>query len=68
MENLLNLYIDKINNINYNYIKIKRKESRMDEKTMKELEEAHKKAMEGLKAFNDAAKDTIEYGKKSVGL
>jgi hypothetical protein len=46
----------------------KRKESRMDEKTMKELEEAHKKAMEGLKAFTDAAKDTIEYGKKSVGL
>jgi hypothetical protein len=24
--------------------------------------------MEGLKAFTDAAKDTIEYGKKSVGL
>ncbi len=68
MENLLNINIDIINNINYNIINIKRKESRMDEKTMKELEEAHKKAMEGLKAFNDAAKDTIEYGKKSVGL
>lgn len=40
----------------------------MDEETKKQLEEAHKKAMEGLKAFNDAAKDTIEYGKKSVGL
>lgn len=65
---LLKITVDIINNINYNGINIKRKESRMDEKTMKELEEAHKKAMEGLKAFTDAAKDTIEYGKKSVGL
>ena len=63
-----NLCIDNINIINYNKINIKRKESRMDEKTMKELEEAHKKAMEGLKAFNDAAKETIDYGKKSIGL
>jgi surface antigen len=40
----------------------------MDEQTKKQLEEAHKKAMEGLKAFNDAAKETIDYGKKSIGL
>ena len=68
MENFVKINIDIINIINYNKINIKRKESSMDEKTMKELEEAHKKAMEGLKAFNDAANDTIEYGKKSVGL
>lgn len=64
----MKIIIDIINIINYNYINIKRKESKMDEETRKQLEEAHKKAMEGLKAFNDAAKDTIDYGKKSIGL
>lgn len=68
MENFVKITVDNINIINYNYINIKRKESKMDEETRKQLEEAHKKAMEGLKAFNDAAKDTIEYGKKSIGL
>lgn len=40
----------------------------MDDKTRKELEEAHKKAMEGIKAFNEAAKNTIEEGKGFLGL
>lgn len=40
----------------------------MDDKTRKELEEAHKKAMEGIKALNDVTKDTIDYVKKSIGL
>lgn len=40
----------------------------MDEKTRKELEEAHKKAMEGLNAFNKAAKETIKEGKGILGI
>lgn len=40
----------------------------MDEKTMKELEEAHKKAMEGLKAFNKEAKGAVDLGKGMLGL
>ena len=40
----------------------------MDEKMKKELEEAHKKAMEGIKAFNKEATDTLNLGKKMVGM
>ena len=40
----------------------------MDEKTRKELEEAHKKAMEAIQAFNKEAKDTINLGKQKLGL
>ena len=32
----------------------------MDEKTRKELEEAHKKAMEGIKAFNEEMRGTVD--------
>ena len=34
----------------------------------KELEEAHKKAMAGIKAFNKEAKETLDLAKKKVGL
>ena len=40
----------------------------MDEKTRKELEEAYKKAMEGIKAFNEEAKDTLKLGKDILGV
>jgi len=40
----------------------------MDEKTRKELEEAHKKAMEGLNAFNKATKETIKECKEILGI
>ena len=40
----------------------------MDEKTKKDLEEAHKKAMEGISAFNKEAKETLNLAKKKVGL
>lgn len=40
----------------------------MDEKTRKDLEAAHKKAMDAIKTFNKEAKDTINLGKKKLGL
>ena len=40
----------------------------MDEETRKQLEEAHKKAIEGIKAFNKEAKSTIDVAKKRLGL
>lgn len=40
----------------------------MDDKTRKELEEAHKKAMEAINAFNKEAKAAIETGKGMLGL
>lgn len=40
----------------------------MDDKTRKELEEAHKEAMEGIKAFNAAMKDDIKAMKDYVGV
>lgn len=40
----------------------------MDEKTKKELEEAHKKAMEGIQAFNKEAKETIRIAKNMMGI
>lgn len=40
----------------------------MDDKTRKELEEAHKKAMEALNAFNKEASSTIDFAKKRLGL
>ena len=40
----------------------------MNEKTAKELEAAHKKAMEGIKAFNKEARGAIDLGKDMLGL
>lgn len=40
----------------------------MDDKTRKELEEAHKKAMEAINAFNKEANETINMAKKKLGL
>lgn len=40
----------------------------MDEKTAKELEAAHKKAMEAINAFNKEAKGAIDLGKEMLGL
>ena len=40
----------------------------MDEKTRKELEEAHKKAMEAINAFNKEAKSTLNVAKGKLGL
>lgn len=40
----------------------------MDEQTKKELEEVHKKAMEGINAFNQSMKDTIDATKHYIGI
>lgn len=40
----------------------------MDEKTRKELEEAHKKAMEGIKAFNQEMKEGLDTVKDYLGV
>ena len=40
----------------------------MDEQTRKELEEAHKKAMDGIRAFNDAMKENTEAMKDYIGV
>lgn len=40
----------------------------MDEKTRKELEEAHKKAMEGIQAFNKSMHENIDALKDYVGM
>ena len=40
----------------------------MDEKTRKELEEAHKKAMEGITAFNKSMHEAIDTTKDYIGL
>lgn len=40
----------------------------MDEKTLKELEAAHKKAMEGINAFNKSMNETVDAMYKYVGL
>lgn len=46
----------------------KRKESRMDAKTMKELEEAHKKAMEGINDFIKWMHDITEACNDYLGI
>ena len=40
----------------------------MDEKTKKELEEAHKKAMEAISSVYKETKETLDLAKKMVGL
>lgn len=40
----------------------------MTPEELKKLEEAHKKAMEGLNAFNEEARDAIDMGKEMMGL
>ena len=40
----------------------------MDEKTRKELEEAHKKAMEGIIAFNKSMHEAIDTTKDYLGM
>lgn len=40
----------------------------MTPEDLKKLEEEHKKAMEGIEAFNQAAKDAIKEGKGMLGL
>lgn len=40
----------------------------MNQEELKKLEEAHKKAMEAINAFNKEAKDTINMGKEMMGL
>lgn len=40
----------------------------MNKEELQKLEEEHKKAMEGIKAFNKEAKDTLNLGKKMMGL
>lgn len=40
----------------------------MTPEELKKLEEAHKKAMEALNAFNKEARDVIDMGKEMLGL
>lgn len=40
----------------------------MTPEELKNLEEAHKKAMEALNAFNKEARGAIEMGKEMMGL
>lgn len=40
----------------------------MTPEELKKLEAEHKKAMEGIKAFNEAAKETIKEGKGMLGV
>jgi hypothetical protein len=40
----------------------------MTPEELKKLEEEHKKAMEAINAFNQAAKDAIQEGKGMMGL
>lgn len=40
----------------------------MDEKTRKELEEAHKKAMEAIQAFNKSMHEAIDATKDYIGV
>lgn len=40
----------------------------MDEKTKRELEEAHKQAMEGIKAFNKSMHEAIDTTKDYLGV
>lgn len=40
----------------------------MDEKTRKELEDAHKKAMEGIKALNTSLKDVVDSAYDYTGV
>lgn len=66
-KNSLQISVDNVVFVVYNRgINNKRKDN-MDEKTRKELEEAHKKAMEGIKAFNSAMKDNIDTMKDYIG-
>ena len=61
--------VDKIVIVVYNGSIINNKKGIiMTPEDLKKLEEAHKKAMEGIEAFNQAAKDAIEEGKGMMGL
>lgn len=40
----------------------------MDEQTKRQLEEAHKQAMEGIKAFNKSMHEAIDCTKDYIGV
>lgn len=65
---LLNKSIDNVVIVVYNGSIINKKGIIMTPEDLKKLEEAHKKAMEGIEAFNQAAKDAIKEGKGMLGL
>ena len=63
VENFVKLFINNIDNVNisrYNRDIINRKGSKMTPQELKKLEEEHKKAMEGINAFNKAMKEGLD--------
>ena len=64
---LFKITIDNIVFIVYNRDIIKER-NKMNEKELKELQEAHDKAMEGIKAFNKSMNEAIDTTKDYLGV